>query len=565
MADRLVDVEQALSDVAGIVPGATSSQRAIASVRAALDAQTPQRKRWILPLSLAAGVMVVAALVFSILQRPASAAENLAATLKTNQAYKGWVHMSYGGPEEEKLTILHWNSETGVLGRNFRKINIIYFQNPKTGEFQRYDGADGLVRIGALSSDAGETLREFATATPLNFQDMLDHTQQKLREAAATIKLKQPVMTVTETSDRGMKRFDLHALDLRKDSMGVVDHLTGSAPGYLDFPTTLWVDSQSGLIRQLMINGKEITLTYGGPDITSVYDLGAPRTAKIYDNRPSAETLALCDRISARIDKPMPNGVSVFLISSSTEPAFMLVHSDNGKQWTFRNYNVDQPGKTSIQVPQHWADTGADELFRRMSATLPHFEHSSDAQTAKYTDFEETDPMVRYPDSIGRGAVKERFSLSPTRRLYPAEPLNSRFGIDNHLDLQTSSDRPGQIALHDLWHENSPELIRRDHLYWLDTAHDDRPITYIESSYYDETQQVLTKDIHWTTRTEFDAYDTLPAPDGRTYPTHWIKTTTYFHLSKDGKIPSPTREEVTFHFFPDKLLPPLPKKPITQP
>jgi hypothetical protein len=59
---------------------------------------------------------------------------------------------------------------------------------------------------------------------------------------------------------------------------------------------------------------------------------------------------------------------------------------------------------------------------------------------------------------------------------------------------------------------------------------------------------------------QFGAYATLPAPDGRSYPTLWTETT---YDGAGNEQSGPTVTEV--HFFPGRRMPEIPKKAATEP
>ena len=555
-----MEVERVLGEIAGITPAPECTRLALERIGAALAAEPTQRRRWVLPASIAAALILVAGIGVSLLPSRASAQEALATTLKANEDYKGWVHLTSGKDGDS----LHWNTQTHAIAGRYGGTSM-YFKNPETGEGFDYHGTTGLIRIGnylTMPNDANQD-------TPLNFPALIE----KLRAVAG-----QDAVKITQSADGGRDRFDI---TIATPTTQRLADIFKEGAGSLGRPTSVWVDPKTKLISAALLDGQEITLTYGGPEIRSIYDAGAPKDAKIYDNRPTAEAMTLVRRVRARLDKPLPDGIMVMLYTA-TDPHIsddLTVYGRWGAQWARRSYPLASLGaadkKGGIQLPEHWQDSASDEFFRRLAETMPEREIGGDGTKAwdGLFDADTGEPYVSYAtatmDENGKttttsegkvagrdectGAAAQSLEriCSPTRWFYP-EGTNTAYSTLNHLDLITAPDRPGEVALRALFPDNTPDSLRFMTQEWIDPAHEDRAVTFQTLTFIDpKVRQIDCRVVK-----QFGEYATLPAPDGRSYPTVWTETT----YDANGSVQDgPTVTEL--RFFPGRRMPEIPKKP----
>ncbi len=568
MSDNHFDPEQVFAQIAAITPAPGTTPRALVRTKAALPTAAPARLlRWIIPASLAAAILLAITITLALLPAHASAQEALATTLKADEAYKGWVHLGYGNDNKESLT---WNTQTHTSIRQSQETKPgsapttrIFFQDPIANVLYDYRSAAGTLRIGLYRA---ELRGDADSSTPLDFPALL----QKLRDIAG-----QTAVTIAHSADRGMDRFDITIAPPAIQRLADIFH---EGAGSLGRPSTVWVDPKSKLIRAALVEGQEIHLSYGGPDVHTIYDAGVPREAKVIDNRPAPETLAVVNRLRARADKPFPHGV-VAVLTTRNNSQQLQVYDRAGDHWTMRSYGLPSLDKANstyrgLQMPAHWQDADADEFFHRVAAIFPNLEVTGDAthawesqydlNTGKQfvsignesvdkngkTSYSET-KLNGPQESTGQDAIGLAHFYNPTRDLYPRE-TNAAFSTDNHLDLLTAPDRPGQLCVHVVFPAaDAGQGSRAITQEWFDPAHDDRPVTFQTLAFANSTARQIQS--HSTT--QFSGYQSLPAPDGRSYPTTWIETDYDGNNNVQGVI---TTE---LHFFPGRRLPDIPKKP----
>jgi hypothetical protein len=578
-----MDVERVFGEIAGVTPTPESTRRALARAGAALAAAPRRRMRWVLPASIAAAVIVAAGIGLSLLPSRASAQEALATTLRANEEYKGWVHLSYG---KDMTRSEHWNTQThadasyieGMFMADPSKAGEIpetriTFRNPDTGETSDYFSATGLVRIGTYLPEM--SYEDPGLETPLQFPSLIEQLRAVMGQDAVKI---------VQSSDRGLDRFDITIAT--PATQRVVDFQNKGA-GSLGRPSAVWVDPKTKLIRAALVDGQEMTLTYGAPEMRSIFDVGVPKVAKICDNRPTPETVATFKRVLVRAQKPFPDGVAVLLTVGSAPSSFMTleVYGKSGEQWAMRNYPVASVGGLAptgrqgaargLQVPEHWQDSGAGEFFQRLAAAMPTDETGGDGTKAwRFAIDQDTGEQVvtYYSETVdekggivssteGKIAGREEYTgeaakmmartISPARWCFPTRTI-AGFASNCRVDLITSPDRPGETAFRVLVQGSTPDTLRAIFQEWIDPAHENRAVSFQELFFRDaKVRQIEDRHVK-----QFGQYATLPAPDGRSYPTSWTETT----YDGDGNVQyGPNVSEL--RFFPGRRMPEIPKKP----
>jgi hypothetical protein len=412
-----------------------------------------------------------------------------------------------------------------------------------------------------LDPAEGDTLRD-AGATPLTFTALL--AQAGARYGAEGIK-------ATQDTDRGMKRFTLERTDKTKVETLSPGEMERSHFG-LQVPSIVWVDPKTDLVRET--NGDKVgrrIFSYGAAPVASIFDAGAPRDAQIFDCRPTAETAVVFDRVMVRIHTPLADGVAAMATVSESKgkPASsqMVVYDLAGHNWTKRTYRVGAAdAKAALLLPGDWYAAGTDVFFRKLGVTLPLQTIQSDGVTMRTANIDPSSGQEIRPwrgggprnvpgreEETGRAA--QVGESGPTRELYPWGITKGRYFMGHTLELLTSADRPGLLALRVREHLENPDMVIAQTDYWIDPQHDDRPVTYVMTAYKDSrTGEVLNRTV-----TDFSAYATAPAPDSRSYPTLWTRVMQ--QKDETGKFVESTRETTRFHLFPGKVLPEIPRVP----
>ncbi len=132
--------------------------------------------------------------------------------------------------------------------------------------------------------------------------------------------------------------------------------------------------------------------------------------------------------------------------------------------------------------------------------------------------------------------------------------------------LITSPEHPGLIGVHYELRRLTPDSVRAAFDFWLDPKEGDRPVQFTEESFEDPPpanaprSAIVSSTGRFRTITDFSSYAVLP--DGRQYAE---KTTAATYESGDnGRERLVSTSQTTFHFFPNRTLPPL-KLAGTQP
>ena len=204
------------------------------------------------------------------------AAAALAQVAQANQAYRGWVHMTSESPGEKpgdapRVGRTHLDTADGTFFSErqqgtWREIRMII---PAANEVRTYDsGANQIVIEHADLSGAVDHLRNF----PLTVAAAEADRQKRGL----------PPARIEQHAEGNLDRFDL----------AVPPSAPATRPSLpLDFErATVWSDPKTKLITRIDVKypGKpafSVTATYGGPALTSLYDLGVPRDTKVIDKR----------------------------------------------------------------------------------------------------------------------------------------------------------------------------------------------------------------------------------------------------------------------------------------
>ncbi len=346
-----------------------------------------------------------------------------------------------------------------------------------------------------LSPESAERMIENAAAPPINYAAAI---------APLRLLLGHEPTGITHTTDQGLDRYDFSAP--REDAKKILQAQGNGTAAAADIalfgiPTAIWIDPSTHLTqRDLIYGGHSETYTYGGPDITSIYDAGAPKNANVFDNRPTPQTVAVLDRAAKRASTPLPDGVSVTL-REYEGGAEIDVYGQSKNHWEERGYSVRsaKPNGYTIDLPNDWATTSADEFFRRLADTPSRYEtHGTDSdvyfrdftphtaadeQPKKYADGSSL-TIIYQEHYTGRDAASDTRVSSPANNLFTLR-LSGQFSVDNHISLITDPQRPGLIGIRSEMHREASDSLRGANEIWLDPAHSERIVQRIQESFED--------------------------------------------------------------------------------
>jgi len=554
-----MNVERAFADISSITPSDSARANAIIRVRATV---LHPRSRWRLWATSIAALLLFAAglLLMFVFPRAASAQEALATTLRASAGYRGWVHISLNG-----RPFADWNTVSGTVITRVNGAGAVRYADTARGEEYLYYPEPHTVYIGTIEPARSREMRNASENAPLDFPGFLE----AIRGALGSEGVK-----VAQVADRGMDRFDISAIK--------PPSIYWRTASWLNFgmPTAVWVDPKTKLLREMVVQAGTVAFTYGAPEFQSVYDAGAPRDAKVIDNRITKETAAAYDRVLARASTEFPDGVVAFLHYCGTPEdsadSSLRVFYRSGKRWAYRTYPVTVGSSAEGRVRWPIAVQDAKELMRELERTWPSDEYYGEGESGWRRQFEPTTgevfhmegnqisatnvvterrpgPIALPPESV-RGVLS--ISAPRMRELYPTAAFEALAEPTKNLQLITADDRQGLAA----FRVRSARTITEE---WFDPAHQDRPVRFVNTLYRDR----LMEAVRLQTTLEFSSFEALP--DGRTYPRS-IKRQTMARnaqgvLTADVSPESlgPMRHEVSggmeVRFFPGAALPALPR------
>ena len=336
-----------------------------------------------------------------------------------------------------------------------------------------------------------------AAALPLTYAAATEPLRRLLQKEPAEI---------THAKDQGLDRYDFAIPVAAARSILAAQ---GNDQAQIDvdlqyMPTMIWIDPATHLTQRAIVAGNVTTYTYGGPNIASIYDAGAPRTAKVYDNRPDPQTAAALARMTQRANTPLPDGVSVFVDQQSDDQesgrfyGCMRAVKKTSGYFAITTSNSMTPPPDAFDLPPDWATTGADEFFRRLAISPAVAETIGDDTVVDFRDFTVRPPelpgqnnsgyraITKYHET-GRDAKSDAWISAPTFRLFCLRCLYGQYGTSGHVALLTDAQHPGLINLRLEFRNLTPDSLSAAFDFWLDPAHDDRPVQSTEESFEDYT------------------------------------------------------------------------------
>lgn len=284
--------------IAAIRPSPAATQRAVAEALNAA-AHRPRASFWKQQWWIPAGAVVAACLLVAIglgvraKLQPATPQGLMARVLQSSETYRGWIQITPAAPLNVTLASAEPAVKSPVLFVRSAYVNPAEYAEAVVGEvggskyiaLQRedtrevYDGRTDTLYV----TRAAAGLFPPGLQGPLPFKRLLAQTREALTLDPAALRHHQ---------EGGKDRFymplpDVAPPDTSKSS-GLPIHGPVPEGQIVDASTarpalTLWASARSGTIDRLTFTraGQETTATVAyGQRITSIYDLGAPRTAK---------------------------------------------------------------------------------------------------------------------------------------------------------------------------------------------------------------------------------------------------------------------------------------------
>ena len=215
---------------------------------------------------IAAAIALAVSLLFMNHAAPvASAAEALKQATTATSGYQGWIHVQQVGknPQREASVDINTQDDTIVMVNNIGGNKEVLYLSPVSGEYLRYDAKTNTITRNVNNAEG--TKRMADTAKRQLMPDTMIEELGKFVE-----------FTVKQSKEGDLERFDITNEGSRDKRFTTMEKLI------------VLVDPRTSLIQEMQVVIKDddtrvMKLTYGGPAIQSIYDLGVPKDAKVVD------------------------------------------------------------------------------------------------------------------------------------------------------------------------------------------------------------------------------------------------------------------------------------------
>jgi hypothetical protein len=500
-----------------------------------------------IPASIAACLLVAAGL-WLVPTRVASAAEQLQEVVATNQAYPGWVHatmlppteMPQGLPPGVKIPargIWHSNAAEGIAAevKEFEKGADVTFYSTTRHEQLTYDHTTNELRAATLTDLGMQAARQMAMS-PTTVAEML-----ALRQKSTD---RQPV-SVKSTPEGNGTRFDVVFFNTQEELDAYAKKYGDGTPRAI----TIWVNAEKFMTRvrfeDVPSRTYTVDITYGKPEFHDIYDLGVPRDAKLIDKRlapsPSNETLAqLSTRLKDRRQKGFGNYTA--FVSHYDENADGTAAPDSGyftifavkdAKWLIASYRLmsaprpgrgQTPGTVLTQAPEGWPTPDLQKLLPILLQAPPTEFWVWDGKTGCQGSYDSNAGKMRAVTVIaGKVAPHEQEEMGLTGRWVWPIPSALQQAILENITLLQDDTHPKLLGIRT---HTDPDPKRGlettgDSTIWYDPARDD---VAVETDY----QSVPTQGAPVPSTRSQTKYLEFAQLEGskRWYPTHWQETYT---------------------------------------
>jgi hypothetical protein len=444
----------------------------------------------------------------------ATAAERLEQVIESNGSYKGWLHITNSlaqeVPEDSSFYgegTVHMNTADGTMiidARQNGERKIQYYSPPEQAYIE-YSSLEGKVVFYDLNSFPTERLVEMF---PLTVDAMLKLARQSTGKDPYRIEI---------SRDGDYERYDITLFENEEEAVRTREEAHTELP----LRVTIWVETETHLIRKLEYGPMLGTIDYGEPFIEDIHDLGVPSDTPVIDHRKTVEVEAILERLDRRI-----RGFGDYFAVKTETPlnedgtsdldyCAVSLHIQSNQAWLWSRYLVgvdhyspQNPRKSVMETPDTWPVLDLDKVLERLKTASPANYHIYDGRNF----YSNTTQMP------GRGdieqvvnAVKDRFHL--TREIW----LTGRdYGPGTKMELVESNGVSGQIGLRIEYGSHMSPLVmqRREVFYWFDPGRDDMPV------------KKFSRDHMANGQTGEDGFHTVyldyaQLPDGRWFPTRW--------------------------------------------
>lgn len=512
------DILAAVRPLSGIAPSADASRRAVAAARAALmrgqiDHRALWRRRLFMSGSIAALVAIMIGIGVTFTSQRADAAALLVQVAQASDAYRGWVHVRTEGPGVVAVEHLNTADGTSVNDMTSNGVRHAWMGSPSMKERRSYDFAKKELYVTDVLEVSRDWYVEQMRSYPLTIAAALEELNERGRGESPQVR---------ERMEDGLLRLDVTFATAA--TAPASQRAATTLPASLPSKATLWADPQTKLLRrcEYEVDGKAftVTYTYGEPAVTSLYDLGVPRDARVVDKRASKELAALFERLQKRVTEGFGDGVA-----SLTEVG--RFREDEGNVQLFLRsrdaYFIGKymVGERAAAAPPAagWPNPAPDDLLASLRGTLPNFFYVSDGKRAwrgigmSATDmkvFADTaHPLPGYPAPITRMVMDLPPKIWPTQMSLRANATTAK------TELITDPARTGLVGL------RVAQIVMLDgeeygseHTFWLDPARDDIPLESTETTKAGTGSMAYRKTVF---------AEPKQTSTGRWYPSRWTE------------------------------------------
>lgn len=464
-----------------------------------------------------------------------SAAEMLEETIKVNEDYKGWIHISAiyktlkeGTDEVERITagIRHMNTVDGTLiweTKTDNDLNIKYY-SPANEEYIQYSSLKGEVAIYDLGSFPA---RQLVDSYPLTSDARITSFKKATGNDPYNI-------TITQEGDKDC--FDILFFENMEEEIRISKEKATGFPGNM----TLWVDRKTHLIQKSfteihykklngIVPGMKISenYKYGEPFINNIYDLGVPEDSVVVDHRKTLAVKDVLERLTTRI-ADFNHYVALMTETPINKDGtfskdFLTLHlfAENGDMWLANRYPAGtktypdprKPNPTIMKTPENWPSIDIIATLKRVkhACLWGYYVYDGESFWSNEARIHKGADKKRRTDSI-------KADVGLLRNIWFGQKYD--YGVETKVTQLQRDDGSGEIAIYIEYYTALPRM-RNEKYYWFDPGRDDMP-TEIISRCYLQDGKTIEREIH----TVYLDYSQLP--DGRWYPARWQKTTTDF-------------------------------------
>jgi len=317
------------------------------------------------------------------------------------------------------------------------------------------------------------------------------------------------------------------------------------------FPTraTIWVDINTNLICKSENETRSVTIEYGEPFISDIYDFDIPQNTRVADYRKNLSTEAVLSRLERRM-----TGFNHYIAIMTETPlnedgaynkkmcAIHLFSQDN-KRWLANRYLVGVDSYANgkyrasiMETPESWPSVEIMSMLEKIKGKRPSEFYVYDGENlwSQFSVMPKSISAESKKATIDR--IKNQTGLA--RKIWFGSCFVRYHGPGTKVEVINKNDEPNQIGLRiEFSFYVKPSVKQRcEEYYWFDPERDDMPTERIFRDYLSGSQ-AIENEFH----TVYLNYSRLL--DGRWYPSKWRMTTV---SNLGGQSHKYTRE---YHLF----------------